>query len=314
MSSDSHCAEPGFAFAGNLLERLSEHRGDAAWLRGHLEDRAARFVVFCGEKAVATAHDPVTVLHTRARADRLGFIADEVILLGFERDSQSPVFAVSTPATDERLEADYGLTNIDVRTLALQGALSQHVLGILAQARALSHWHQTHRFCSRCGVESVMSQGGYRRDCPACGGLHFPRTDPVAIMLITDGDGCCLMGRPPRLPEGVFSTLAGFIEPGETVEDAVRREVFEESGIVVGRVEYLASQPWPFPASLMLGCRGEALSHEIVMDATELDACRWFSREEVRAMLAGKHPDGLKVPPPLSIAHWLIASWAKGGA
>ncbi|MBA5776114.1 NAD(+) diphosphatase [Stappia sp. F7233] len=305
----------GFSYAGNRLERLSEHRGDARWLAEHMNSPAARFVCFCSEKPVINLGEggkgPLTSLHERALGARFGMVDVETVLLGFERESRSPIFATSLPAGEEEIEAAGPLKLIDIRSLAIQGALSPEELGILAQARALSHWHSTHRFCSRCGHESRMTQGGYRRDCPQCGGLHFPRTDPVAIMLIADGENC-LMGRTPRLAEAVFSTLAGFIEPGETVEDAVRREVFEEAGVQVGRVGYRASQPWPFPASLMIGCRGEALSRDIVMDETELEACRWFSRAEVLDMLAGTHAAGLRVPPPLSIAHWLIREWALG--
>lgn len=307
----------GFAYAGNRLERLSEHRGDASWLAEHMNSPAARFVCFCGEKPVIDLGEggkgPLTGLHPRALCTSFGANDAETVLLGFERESRSPIFAASLAAGEEEIEASGPLKLIDIRSLAIQGALPPEELGILAQARALSHWHSTHRFCSRCGHESRMTQGGYRRDCPHCGGLHFPRTDPVAIMLIADGDKC-LMGRTPRLAEGVFSTLAGFIEPGETVEDAVRREVFEEAGVQVGKVEYRASQPWPFPASLMIGCRGEALSRDIVMDETELEACRWFDRQEVLAMIAGTHGAGLRVPPPLSIAHWLIREWALGRA
>ncbi len=301
-------AEVPFAYAGNRLERLSEHRGDADWLAGHMAAPQARFVFFSGEKPIIDiSGESLFVLLDRTVGERFGFTPSETVLLGFDED-RTPVFAALVKAGEEQIEASGELKLIDIRSLAIQGALSAHELGILAQARALSHWHMTHRFCSRCGHESVMTQGGYRRDCPSCGGLHFPRTDPVAIMLVTHGERC-LLGRPPRLAEGVYSTLAGFIEPGETVEDAVRREVFEEAGVTVGKVDYMASQPWPFPASLMIGCRGEALSTEIHMDETELEACRWFHRDEVVQMMAGAHPDRIIVPPKLSIAHWLIRQW-----
>jgi NAD+ diphosphatase len=150
-----------------------------------------------------------------------------------------------------------------------------------------------------------MKIGGYRRDCPACGAQHFPRTDPVAIMLTVHGDRC-LLGRQRRFLPGMYSCLAGFIEPGETIEDAVRRETREESGILVGRVDYRASQPWPFPASLMIGCVAEALTTEITRDDEELEDCRWFDRDEVRRMFAGDHPDGLLPPNRIAIAHHLL--------
>jgi NAD+ diphosphatase len=155
-----------------------------------------------------------------------------------------------------------------------------------------------------------MSMGGYRRDCPACGAEHFPRTDPVVIMLAIDGERC-LLGRQARFAAGMYSCLAGFVEPGETIEDAVRRETGEEAGIRIGRVGYHSSQPWPFPASLMIGCHAEAITTEVVPDEAELEDCRWFERDEVRTMLAGTHPGGLKTPPPIAIAYRLIRAWAE---
>jgi NAD+ diphosphatase len=309
-------AHPGFAFTGNPLERESEHRGDAAWLAAHRDSAAARFVIFAEGRVltVKAGSAETEFLLERATADALGADAAEMVLLGFRNHDRAPIFAAPLARNVEDLEVAHPeFVAIDLRTLAREGRVAPGHLGLLAQASSLLHWHATHRFCARCGTRSEMTQGGYRRDCPSCEALHFPRTDPVAIMLVTDGEDC-LMGRSPRLPEGVYSTLAGFIEPGETAEEAVRREVFEEAGIHVGEVTYMASQPWPFPASLMIGCHGRARSREIVMDATELDDCRWFTREEVRLMLADRHPDGVKVPPALSIAHWLIRTWAEEGA
>ena len=174
------------------------------------------------------------------------------------------------------------------------------------------YWHQRHRFCSNCGAPTGVTAAGWRRECASCNAQHFPRTDPVAIMLAVRGEHC-LLGRQSRFPPGMYSCLAGFIEPGETLEDAVRRELFEEAGTQVGAVRYLASQPWPFPASLMIGCLAEATSDAIVVDHNELEDARWFSREETRAMLEGRHPDGLACPQPIAIANSLMRAWALEG-
>ena len=178
---------------------------------------------------------------------------------------------------------------------------------LVATARALLLWHRSHRFCSACGVRSAAAEAGWRRSCPACGTHHFPRSDPVVIMLVTRGNRL-LLGRAPAWPPGMFSLLAGFVEPGETIEAAVRREVREEVGITVGRVDYLASQPWPFPASLMLGCAAEALDDAITIDPTELDDARWLTREELVEVFAGQHPQ-IKGARPGAIAHFLIRNW-----
>lgn len=190
---------------------------------------------------------------------------------------------------------------------AVMAALTPLDAELAATAKALLHWHRSHGFCAACGAATVMAQGGWQRVCPACAASHFPRTDPVVIMLITRGNSV-LVGRNGNWPEGMYSLLAGFVEPGETVEAAVRREVLEEAGIRVGAVRYLASQPWPFPASLMLGCAGEALSEEITLDPEELQDALWVSREEMVAVMAGQHPR-LKPARRGAIAHFLIANW-----
>jgi NAD+ diphosphatase len=176
-----------------------------------------------------------------------------------------------------------------------------------ATARALINWHDSHGFCAKCGAASVMSEAGWQRLCTACGAHHFPRTDPVVIMLITQGEKV-LLGRSPGWPEGMFSLLAGFVEPGETIEAAVRREVHEETAVRVGAVRYVAGQPWPFPASLMIGCRGEALSTEITVDTHELEAARWVTRSELLTVFAGTHPE-IRPARKGAIAHFLLEHW-----
>jgi NAD+ diphosphatase len=178
---------------------------------------------------------------------------------------------------------------------------------LAATARALMMWHATHGFCAKCGAASAPVQAGWQRSCPACNAQHFPRTDPVVIMLVTQANRL-LLGRSPGWPAGMYSCLAGFIEPGETIEAAVRRETQEEAGIVVGAVRYLASQPWPFPASLMIGCQADAVTDQITLDPAELEDAIWVTREEMVTVMAGEHPQ-IKPARKGAIAHFLIANW-----
>lgn len=192
----------------------------------------------------------------------------------------------------------------------LRGALGQldaRAGELAATARAILGWQATHGFCAACGTASEVALGGWQRRCPACGTLHFPRTDPVVIMRITRGNAV-LLGRSPGWPEGMFSCLAGFMEPGETVEAAVRREVAEETGVQVGAVRMLASQPWPFPASLMLGCAGVAQSAAITPDPAEIEAALWVSRERLLGVFAGQDAE-IRAPRPGSIAWWMLHNW-----
>ncbi|PZX50820.1 NAD+ diphosphatase [Cereibacter changlensis] len=178
---------------------------------------------------------------------------------------------------------------------------------LAATGKALVQWHRSHGYCSACGAVSAPAMAGWQRVCTVCAAHHFPRTDPVVIMLVTHGNRA-LIGRSPGWPEGMYSCLAGFVEPGETIEAAVRREVFEEAGVRVGAVRYLASQPWPFPASLMIGCHGEALTDAITLDPVELEEARWISREEMVTVMAGAHPE-VRPARKGAIAHFLIAAW-----
>ncbi|HVZ13696.1 MAG TPA: NAD(+) diphosphatase [Bauldia sp.] len=293
-------------FAGNLIERRSEHR-DAAIVAAALSDPAAQFYLFRGDKVLRKS--PPEPLFGAAEAARLGAAGGEPILLGWREDV--PRIAALVP---EAAPVAPTVLTSDLRSLASEGALAAEHDGALAQARSLMNWHARHGFCSMCGARSVMALGGYRRDCPNCGAQHFPRTDPVVIMIAIRGAGAderVLLGRQKQFLPGMYSALAGFMEPGETIEDAVRRETLEEAGVAIGRVAYHASQPWPFPMSLMIGCHAEALSDEIRPDETELEDCRWFGRDEVRAMLAGTHPDGLRAPAPIAIANRLLTAWAE---
>ncbi len=180
-------------------------------------------------------------------------------------------------------------------------------MAIVAHARSITDWHSRHRHCAVCGGDTVTALAGAHRRCLDCSAEHFPRTDPVAIAAVARGERC-LLGRGPSWPESMYSALAGFVEPGETIEEAVRREVREESGVVVGDARYVKSQPWPLPSSLMMGCIAEAMSEEITIDYTELADARWFSLDEIRAALDG-HPGPLFVPPPFAIANHLMRAW-----
>ncbi len=294
------------AFSGNTLNRDSENRQDDA-ASNALGDPATRILLARGGRLYLRVSDsPFQSRFTREEALELGAREDQAILLGI--GSNGPVVAMPSGTDAESLPES--IKAIDYRSIYIQGLLDDDALGELAQGAALIAWHASHRYCGRCGGDTQMKAGGYKRRCSKCSAELFPRTDPVTIMLSVRGDKCVL-GRSPHFGPGMYSCLAGFVEPGETLEDAVRRETLEESGITVGRVAYHASQPWPFPYSLMIGCYGEALTEQIDPDLDELEDCRWFDRAEVRSMIDGSHKDGLSVPPPGAIAAVLIKNWAE---
>ncbi|MBB4196889.1 NAD+ diphosphatase [Rhodoblastus sphagnicola] len=311
-------------FAGNPLDRLSEKRDDPSALAA-LGELGGRAVAFVGAMPVLRPRgEGFEALHTLDDVKTLAAV--EEVLLG--RDETGPIYAAQLPDSVLVVEAtaadgfiDQSQPKIagrpdlhirDLRALAVDSALPKDEIAILAQAKAVLHWHASHRFCPRCGAKTHVAQAGWRRDCPNCGAQNFPRTDPVAIVLATHGESC-LMGRQKQFPPGMYSCLAGFVEAGETIEEAARREILEESGVRLGAVKILASQPWPFPSTLMIGCRAEALSRDIVMDAQELEDCRWFSREEARAMIAGDHGENFHAPHPIAIARRLLDHWLAEG-
>lgn len=315
-------AETGFA--GNPLNRLSERRDDADHIAMLRADPTSRMVLIVRDTPVlARRGGELDALFTLEEAAAIGALR-ETALLG--RTPERAIFAGllgdAVAASDGGEGAGFlqsrvltisgrqDLAPTDMRSIATQALVPAPIVAVLAQAKSLMSWHARHQFCANCGEPAKSASAGWRRECKACGASHFPRTDPVVIMLATDREQC-LLGRQSRFPKGMYSALAGFLEPGETVEDAVRREIREEAGIEVGRVAYVASQPWPFPASLMIGCLAQANTRDVVLDGAELEDARWFDRDELRAMFAATHPGGLSAPHPVAIAHHLLKAWLE---
>lgn len=226
---------------------------------------------------------------------------------GWQPDGAEPSMLDTFMDQSEQSHPDLPQEWVFAEIRRIMTRLSPQDAEFAATAKAIIGWHGTHQFCARCGAKSEIAQAGWQRNCPDCKGQHFPRTDPVVIMLITHGDKV-LMGRSPGWPDGMFSLLAGFVEPGETLEAAVRREVFEETGVRVGNVGYLASQPWPFPSSLMFGCWGHATSQDIQIDPNEIEEALWVSRSDMMSVFAGEHPV-IKPARKGAIAHFLLENW-----
>jgi NAD+ diphosphatase len=303
--------KPRLGYTASLVDRASEKRNDEAFLRALMADERAGVYAIAGEMVVLKAgdeiHDPMF------RPDEVAALGPqtETVFLGLV-DGAGRFGMGLDPSVVEPLKAQNRFVVTDLRSIAMQGLVAQDHLPPLAEAKAMLHWHARHRFCSNCGAPSTLTEAGWRRDCPACKATHFPRTDPVVIMLAIDGERC-LLGRQTRFVKGMWSCLAGFVEPGETIEEAVRRETREEAGITCGKVRYFATQPWPFPMSLMIGCHAEALTSDIAVDRSELEDARWFDREEAAQMLLRRHPVKLGTPPPVAIAYHIIRAFVEEG-
>jgi NAD+ diphosphatase len=244
-------------------------------------------------------------------ADSLATAEAPCIFLGLDGDTALFALDVSAAGNPGNVGPLAGLGYFREARAAAQIA-SVRDAAIIAQAKAMIDWHQRHGFCPRCGAPTKLVDAGYRRLCDQCKAEHFPRVDPVVIMLATH-DETCLVGRGKQFPPGMFSALAGFIEPGETIEEAVRRELMEEASVKVSEVTYYATQPWPFPSSLMIGCFAKAESRYAMPDDNEIAEVRWLERSVVRDLLEGKQREGIRVPPPIAIAHHLIKTWALSG-
>jgi NAD+ diphosphatase len=303
---------PPLTYAGSRIDRLSDQRRDEARVRSLRADPRAATIAIAGEAIVLAKRGMgFDCWLNAAELERTGPPVDAAVL-GTRDDIPRLCAALPESRADFIREAG-GFIAVDLRSLALQGLVPPEDLSAIATAKALLFWHSRHRFCAHCGGETASAEGGWRRDCAACGGHHFPRTDPCVIMLAIHGDQC-LLARQSRFPPGMWSCLAGFVEPGESLEEAVRRETLEEAGLPTARVRYFASQPWAFPMSMMIGCFAEATSATIRLDEIELEAGRWVSRDEARLLLAGKHPARQFAPPRIAIAHHLISAFAERGS
>ncbi len=306
---------PGLnTFAGNPLNRSSNERRDRAWLEATLGDPDARYLAFRDLDPLVAGGEAPPRLAWRTR-DALPDAEGSAVLLGVS--DGTPHLAVDVSAAGAEALAALAEADAFMAARDAGAALPQDETGILAQARSLLDWHARNGFCAMCGGETAPRLGGDMRRCTTCSAEHFPRVNPVVIVLVADGDRA-LLANPTARRAPMYTCVAGFMEPGETIEEAVRREVFEETGVRVGAVRYHSTQPWPFPSSLMIGCHADAVSEEIAVDHEEIGDAQWFTRDRVRVALAsagegaGPSPEvGFGVPPPFTIAHQLIRAWVE---
>jgi NAD+ diphosphatase len=299
-------------FAGNPLDRASDRRRDEAWIAEKLAAPDSLAVaLWNGRPLVENAKEGGGVQIAYLTADMARELSpglEQLLFMGLWKDTAVFALDMDGPAdpVDGPLE---GLGRFeDLRAIALR--LPPTDAAILATAKQMFEWRRRHRYCASCGEPSEVAEGGWKRVCPACKVEHFPRTDPVVIMLAVKGEKC-LLGRQAMWPKGMFSALAGFLEPGESIEEACARELFEEAALRAVSVKYHSTQPWPYPSSLMIGLIAEVENEDAAPDQTELDEVRWFTREEANTLIAGALP-GVMAPGAMAIAHQLIRAWAEG--
>ena len=286
-----------FVFSGPDLDRLAPQRNDAEWLAAQMSDPATRFVPVAGEDNLLNAHGTPLVLDAQA-AEPLRKSAQSTVLLGGYRSQVC--FALGLA-----LDAPLPLGTVRSNLRPQFGMLEDDALALLGYARAMVHWHALNHYCGECGAPTQSRRSGHELHCSRCSNILYPRVNPAVIVLVTHGERC-LLGRQPGWATNRYSTLAGFVEPGESLEASVRREVQEETNIRVACMHYRASQPWPYPASLMLGFRAEAENTDIRCNDGELLEARWFSRADIAR---GLREASLTLSTPQSISYWLIREW-----
>jgi NAD+ diphosphatase len=287
--------QPSQVYVARTLDRAAHRRRDEAWLARARTDPATRVLLLSDLLVPMLGTDDCPSLHAPTLAELGTPLPPDSVFLG-ERDG------VAWFACEQGAELPRAERLVELRSVAL--LLPADDAATAAYARALAHWHRGHRFCGQCGGPTVPAHGGHARLCPACGRETFPRTDPAVIVLVTHGD-MCLLGRSPRFPPGMYSTLAGFVEPGESLEQTLSREVYEEVGIVLDEVAYRASQPWPFPQSLMLGFRATTSTTALRLDYDEIEDARWLTRAD----LTDPERRQVRLPNRDSIARFLIEEW-----
>ncbi|MEM1371487.1 MAG: NAD(+) diphosphatase [Pseudomonadota bacterium] len=309
-----------FLGATTTLDRQSDLRADSDYIDSCLTAPDSRFFVVAGAKLVIDSTDDRSKTSLRwfskATLDKMGVPLMDTVFLGQEPKTNVARFAVlitehfarHAPNADGKLQP-----HVELRSLASQGSMPVEDLQLAAQAIGIRNWHEETRCCGRCGGSMTNKNGGWKRRCWACKNEIFPRIDPVVIMAVTHGDKL-LLAHEDRFADTMYSTIAGYLEPGDDIEHAVRRETLEEVGLTVGEVSYHGSQPWPFPHNLMIGCMAEAIDADIVVNPNEVVAARWFGVDEVQQMLAHKHPEGLWVPGQQSMAHTLITRFVQDHA
>tara|TARA_B100000427_G_scaffold319496_1_gene317780 strand:+ start:3057 stop:3971 length:915 start_codon:yes stop_codon:yes gene_type:complete len=296
-------------FSGNNLDRGDSTRHDEKKLEKLFESRKAKILTFYElNPLIENFEIPQLGWLTKDEFAKLKLSEDfsKILFLGFDRD-QSPCFALEVNKNIEYKHLGRDLCYVDSREIATE--ISENETGILAQAKSNIEWNKKNKYCSSCSNPMEPFRGGIMRKCLGCNLEHFPRTDPVVIMLVYKNDRCVLGQTRLRQKSGFYSCLAGFMDQGESIEEAVRREVKEESGLQIGEIKYHSSQPWPFPSSLMIGCHAEATNEKIIIDKNEMTDVKWFAKEEVILALKNKSKI-LNVPGPIAIAHHLIKSWA----
>jgi len=298
-------------FAGNPLDRAGDLRNDPEWLAEQAgKPYAQAMVLWEGRPLIAeTAEGPRLTWLAMSHARTL--VRDREAFLGLWNDE--PVFAIEFEGSIDPTDGPLAGVGAFHELRSAAAILPAADAAMAGGAKSLFDWRRRHGFCANCGTLTETASGGWKRRCPACGTEHFPRVDPVTIMLPVykgGGEPICLLGRQAAWPEGRMSTLAGFLEPGESIEEACAREVNEEAGLTVIATAYHSSQPWPFPSQLMIGLIAEVSDDQAQPDQTELEAVAWLTRAEARAVLAGEHPT-IQAPPPFAIAHSLIQAWVE---
>jgi len=304
-------SKPVPAFTSGL-ERAHHLREDAGWLAARRGDETTAWILLQNDKVLVQPLDGdwTPLLQGAPRSTVLSQITPQSLQAFIGLSPQGNAIFAATLAQPYDA-AVLGCELVDLRSFALRHTENDWIQAATATARSVIGWLDAHRHCGHCGTKVEVRLGGWRTACPNCGATAHPRIDPSVIMLVKNGDSC-ILARKSSMPPGLYTVLAGFVEPGETIEVAVQREVTEEVGVTCNRVSYIASQPWPFWSTLMIACIAETMERELTVDKTELEHARWATRDEVRKLLLGQASDGMKAPPAFAVSRVLLQAFVDG--